>query len=162
MLNFLLPNFNFGGLTLEVSSQYHRASERCMSHVRQSFKRIIKETEKLTKLKLSKVSYIREHDRVSHSAQVTDSNRRRFYICLMLGDRLYLNEFSPGGQVESFYVIAGLKSYSIVFSAANLRNIFDCIPNSAYDLNDGCCSVSKEDFLLGVHIYATLLKPKKS
>lgn len=161
MLNFLLPNCNYGGLTPEVASQYHRASERCMSHISRSLKQIIKDTEKRTKLKLSKLTFIREHDSVSHSAQVTDKKRRRFYICLMMGDTVYLEEFNPYKLDESYYIIAGIGSSITIVSASVLRSIFDCIPDDVCDLGENRCRVSKKDFLSGVHVYVSL-QPQKN
>lgn len=159
MLNYQYLINNYVGIAPEVAAQYHRANTKRMAHVRPSLKRIKKETEKQIRTKLKEISYIREHDRISHSAKVADQKNRRYYICLMMGYYLYFDEFDPRTPpADSFYVIAGLEPSSLIVPAEKLRDIFQCIPAEACDLSDMRCRITKEDFLTGVRAYASILK----
>jgi hypothetical protein len=153
--NLTLLNNTFG-IDYEKASQFHRASERCMSYIRPSLKRIIKEVEKKQKAKLTGFSYIRQHDRASHTTKVADrKNKRKYYIGLMLGRMLYLDEFNPYCYFDnSFYAIDGLGSSVITMPAALLREIFKYIPVSSYDVEDDRCCIEKEVFLAGIREFA--------
>ncbi len=154
---------NLFGIEQGIISQYHKVNERSMAHVRPSLRRIKTETEKQIKLKLTGISEIREYDRASHSAKVEDKKKRRFYISLMLGNNLYLDEFSPYSSVDKvYYVIAGLRPSTFILSASILKGIFQCIPKNAYDYCGNRCRVSKADFLSGVHKYASLQEKTKA
>ena len=143
------------GIETDVVAQYHRASERKMSFVRPSFKRTISEVEKKYKVKLTGFSYIREHDSISHTTKVADRNRnRKYFICIMMGGRLYLEEFNPYDFFEdSVYVIVGLGSSSIVLPAFRLREIFMYIPVKDYEFGDNRCCIDKDVFRAGVREY---------
>ena len=144
-------------LSPETAVQYHRASERCMAHIRPSLKRLIKETEKKLKKKLTNFSYIRQHDRVSHTTKVSErTTNRRFYICLLLGRTLFFEEFNPFNFFDdSVYVIEGLGSGTVFLSAAVLRDLFKCIPVTEYDMEDDRCVIDKEVFMEGIRQFAS-------
>ncbi len=160
-----MNKYRFGslfGLDKEATG-YYRASERCMAHIRPSLIRIKSETEKQIDQKLSRISEIRAFDLVSHSAKVVDKKERQFFICLMLGQYLYLDEFFPRCIKEKrYYVLAGIRSSSYILSASIIKGIIDCLPPDSYIYHDGFCRVSKKTFLNGVHTYASHQKRRKS
>ena len=155
----LKPNLNilndFFGIDPYMATQYHRANERRMSYLKPSFKRVIREVEKKYKVKLTGFSYIRQHDLVSHTTKVADRQRNQtYYICLMMGNMLYLEGFNPYNFYdESSYSISGLASSVITITSAVLRDIFQYIPITSYEMEDGQCCIEKEVFLAGVQSY---------
>ena len=124
---------------------------------------MIKEVQKRCKVKLTGFSYIRECDRLSHTTKVASvKTNRKFYICLMLGSMLYLENFKPNNFFDdSVYAIEGLDSTVIPIPAPFLREIFKYIPFDAYDYKDDLCCIEKDVFLAGVREHAKR-KPKKS
>ena len=54
---------------------------------------------------------------------------------------------------ESSYSISGLASSVITITSAMLREIFQCIPVTSYEVEDGQCCIEKEVFLEGVQSY---------
>ena len=112
----LKPNFdilkNQFGIDYDRAIQFHRSSERCMCHVKHNLERMIKKVQKQCKVKLTGFSYIRECDRLSHTTKVASvKTNRKFYICLMLGSMLYLENFKPNNSFDdSVYAIEGLDS----------------------------------------------------
>ena len=160
MLNYLLSNFV--SIDQDIVSQYHRASERCMAHVRPSLRRLAKEAERKMKVKLTGFSYIRQHDFISHSTQVQDKYKRKFFICLMMGQELYLDEFNPHNPREASFYVLEIEKLTVTVSAAVLSEVFKLIPAGAYDLSDNRCRINKDDFLDGIRAYADLLQQKKS
>ena len=167
----LKPNFdiikNQFGISYEQAMQFHRSSERCMSHVKANLERMIKKVQKQCKVKLTGFSYIRECDRLSHTTKVASvKTNRKFYICLMLGTMLYLENFNPKNSFDdSVYAIEGLDNTVIPIHAAALRDIFKYIPFDAYDYKDDLCCIEKDVFLAGVRDHARHTpkkKPKKS
>ena len=163
----LKPNFdilkNQFGIDYDRAIQFHRSSERCMSHVKANLERMIKKVQKQCKVKLTGFSYIRECDRLSHTTKVASvKTNRKFYICLMLGSILYLENFKPNNSFDdSVYAIEGLDSTVIPIPAPFLREIFKYIPFDAYDYKDDLCCIEKDVFLAGVREHAKR-KPKKS
>ena len=137
-------------------SRICRAREKCMSHIRPSLQRIIKDAGKKMKARLTGFSYIREYDLLSHATKVVDKKTdRRVYICLMLGHDLYLEDFYPDDlDDENFYAIAGLCPEMVVLPSARLKEIFSCISNNNYDVKENRCRIKKADFLAGVRLYA--------
>ncbi len=156
----LKPNLNIlndcFGIDPYRAAQYHRANERRMSYLKPSFKRVIREVEKKYKVKLTGFSYIRQHDIVSHTTKVADRQQNRtYYICLMMGSMLYLEEFNPYDFYNnSSYSICGLCSSVITITSAVLREIFRYIPVTSYNVEDGRCCIEKNVFLAGVHSYS--------
>ena len=163
----LKPNFdilkNQFGIDYDRAVQFHRSSERCMCHVKHNLERMIKKVQKQCKVKLTGFSYIRECDRLSHTTKVASvKTNRKFYICLMLGSILYLENFKPNNSFDdSVYAIEGLDSTVIPIPAPFLREIFKYIPFDAYDYKDDLCCIEKDVFLAGVREHAKR-KPKKS
>ena len=163
----LKPNFdilkNQFGIDYDRAVQFHRSSERCMCHVKHNLERMIKKVQKQCKVKLTRFSYIRECDRLSHTTKVASvKTNRKFYICLMLGTMLYLENFNPQNILDdSVYAIEGLDNTVIPIPAPFLREIFKYIPFDAYDYNDDLCCIEKDVFLAGVREHAKR-KPKKS
>ena len=163
----LKPNFdilkNQFGIDYDRAVQFHRSSERCMCHVKHNLERMIKKVQKQCKVKLTGFSYIRECDRLSHTTKVASvKTNRKFYICLMLGTMLYLENFNPQNLFDdSVYAIEGLDSTVIPIPAPFLREIFKYIPFDAYDYKDDLCCIEKDVFLAGVREHAKR-KPKKS
>ena len=163
----LKPNFdilkNQFGIDYDRAVQFHRSSERCMCHVKHNLERMIKKVQKQCKVKLTGFSYIRECDRLSHTTKVASvKTNRKFYICLMLGTMLYLENFKPNNSFDdSVYAIEGLDSTVIPIPAPFLREIFKYIPFDAYDYKDDLCCIEKDVFLAGVREHAKR-KPKKS
>ena len=163
----LKPNFdilkNQFGIDYDRAIQFHRSSERCMCHIKHNLERMIKEVQKRCKVKLTGFSYIRECDRLSHTTKVASvKTNRKFYICLMLGSMLYLENFKPNNSFDdSVYAIEGLDSTVIPIPAPFLREIFKYIPFDAYDYKDDLCCIEKDVFLAGVREHAKR-KPKKS
>ena len=163
----LKPNFdilkNQFGIDYDRAIQFHRSSERCMSHIKHNLERMIKKVQKQCKVKLTGFSYIRECDRLSHTTKVASvKTNRKFYICLMLGSMLYLENFKPNNSFDdSVYAIEGLDSTVIPIPAPFLREIFKYIPFDAYDYKDDLCCIEKDVFLAGVREHAKR-KPKKS
>ena len=163
----LKPNFdilkNQFGIDYDRAVQFHRSSERCMCHVKHNLERMIKKVQKQCKVKLTGFSYIRECDRLSHTTKVASvKTNRKFYICLMLGSMLYLENFKPNNSFDdSVYAIEGLDSTVIPIPAPFLREIFKYIPFDAYDYKDDLCCIEKDVFLAGVREHAKR-KPKKS
>ena len=157
----LKPNFDI--LKNQFGIDYDRASERCMCHVKHNLERMIKKVQKQCKVKLTGFSYIRECDRLSHTTKVASvKTNRKFYICLMLGTMLYLENFNPQNILDdSVYAIEGLDNTVIPIPAPFLREIFKYIPFDAYDYNDDLCCIEKDVFLAGVREHAKR-KPKKS
>ena len=167
----LKPNFdilkNQFGIDYDRAVQFHRSSERCMCHVKHNLERMIKKVQKQCKVKLTGFSYIRECDRLSHTTKVASvKTNRKFYICLMLGSILYLENFKPNNSFDdSVYAIEGLDSTVIPIPAPFLREIFKYIPFDAYDYKDDLCCIEKDVFLAGVREHARHTpqkKPKKS
>ena len=150
MINFLFDDY-FGDPSDGISFQYHRARERCMNSVRPSLRRLVTETEKERKVKLGMFTFIREFCVSCHAAKVLEAGtNRRYYISLMLGPELYLEEFDPGNlHADSIYVIAGLSSSKIIITADRLREVFRFIPDYDYDLSGRRCYISKEKFCAG-------------
>ena len=163
----LKPNFdiikNQFGISYEQAMQFHRSSERCMSHVKANLERMIKKVQKQCKVKLTGFSYIRECDRLSHTTKVASvKTNRKFYICLMLGTMLYLENFNPQNILDdSVYAIEGLDNTVIPIHSSMLCEIFKYIPFDSYDYKDDLCCIGKVVFLAGVREY-TKRKPKKS
>ena len=154
---------DFFGIDQDTFSQFHKASERGMTPIRRSLKRVIKSAQKQLKTKIGDFSYIRQFDAVSHSAKVLDKKYldRKYYICLMMGEDLYLEEFSPFEPTLGIgYAIDGLYSEPIVFPVSAMKRIFDCIPESAYDLQDNFCRVNKDDFKEGVRSFLSQQEKK--
>lgn len=155
----LKPNFeilkNQFGISYEQAMQFHRSNERCMSHVKANLERMIKEVQKQCKVKLTGFSHIRECDRLSHATKVASrQTNRKFYICLMLGSMLYLENFNPKNSFDdSVYAIEGLDSTVLPIPAPFLREIFKYIPFDAYNFNDDLCCIEKDVFLAGVRKY---------
>lgn len=151
------------GIDSYTFSQFHKASERGMTPIRRSLKRVIKSAQKQLKTKIGDFSYIRQFDAVSHSAKVLDKKYldRKYYICLMMGEDLYLEEFSPFEPTPGIgYAIDGLYSEPIVIPVSAMKRIFDCIPESAYDLQDNFCRVNKDDFKEGVRSFLSQQEKK--
>ncbi len=155
----LKPNLtvlnDFMGIDPYIASQYHRASERSMVSIKRNFIRAIKEVQKKYKVKLAGFSYIREHDSISHTTKVVERKwKRKYYICIMLGERLYLEEFNPYDFFDdSVYVIVGVDSSTIVLSSYILREIFRFILFKDYDFEDNRCCVDKNVFRAGIREY---------
>ena len=167
----LKPNFdilkNQFGIDYDRAIQFHRSSERCMCHIKHNLERMIKEVQKRCKVKLTGFSYIRECDRLSHTTKVASvKTNRKFYICLMLGTMLYLENFNPQNILDdSVYAIEGLDNTVIPIHASMLCEIFKYIPASEYDYEDDLCCIEKDIFLAGVREHARHMpkkKPKKS
>ena len=151
------------GINYDQAMQFHRANERCMCHIKHSLERIIKAVQKKGKFKLTGFSFIRQCDNCSHITKVLSVNtNRKFYICLMLGSMLYLENFDPtNSRDDSVYVIEGLKSTTIPIPAALLRDIFKHIPVDAYTFKDDLCCIEKDVFLEVVREIAPSRAKKK-
>ncbi len=155
---------DFFGIDQDTFSQFHRANERSMTHVRRGLKRVIKDAQKQFKTKIGDFTFIRQFDPLSHSVKVADKKytNRRYYICLMRGQDLFLEDFSPFEPIPGTgYAIDGLYDATIVIPIFALKKIFDCIPADAYELEDGCCRISKEDFKEGVRSFLSRQEEKR-
>ena len=162
MINYQYSEF-IGFAPAEVASQYHRASKKSMSFVRPSLRRLVDETQKELNVKLTGFSYIREYNISCHATKVAEKKtNKRYYICLMFGSTLYLEEFNPqNGADDSVYVIGGMFTSKVIVSAGDLRAVFSFIPKDDYDLSQRCCSISKGKFYAGVRRYMEAQKKQK-
>lgn len=162
MVNYQFNEF-IGLAPAEVASQYHRASKKSMSFIRPSLKRLVEETQKELNVKLTGFSYIREYNTSCHATKVAEKKTdKRYFICLMFGPSLYLEDFDPqNGADDSVYVIGGMSTSKVIISAGDLRAVFRFIPQEDYDLSQRRCSISKEKFYAGVRRYMEAQKKQK-
>lgn len=150
------------GIDEEELTQYHRASDLRVSYAVPSLKRIKSEIEKKINLKLTGIAQVRLYDVLSHSAKVRDKKKRQYYISLMLGKYLYLDEFVPGCILDNrYYVLAGISPSTFILSATMIKEILACLPSGSCDYRDGRCKISKHAFLAAVHKYSKRRKKSK-